>query len=64
MIIRTSPFKGAKARYKRVPGPEGERIAKFRAERAQRHAERFAVNGSAEDRRIMRNARKQERQER
>jgi hypothetical protein len=62
MIIRTSGFKGAKATYKRVRGPDGGRVAKFRSERTRRYRDRFAIGGTFDDRRAMRNARKRERQ--
>jgi hypothetical protein len=52
----------ATGKYREVRGPDGASVAKFRNERAKRYRERFAVGSTAEDRRMMRNARKRERQ--
>lgn len=62
--------RGSAAQYKEVRGPTGERYAKWKRERSERLQARFAVgfvdnhDGSArESRRLMRNARKRERQQ-
>ena len=41
--------------------PDGARIAAFRSGREKRYRDRFAVGAGANDRRLMRNARKRER---
>ena len=67
MRIRTSPVKGAKATYEDVRGPTGARFVNWRWKLGERAKERFGLDvegdpkACAEARRVMRNARKQER---
>jgi hypothetical protein len=48
------------ARYKHVRGPDGEAFAAWMDGRRKRYVDRFAVGESDNDRRLARNARKQE----